>query len=81
MALDEIRKYQKSTELLIRRRPFERLVREIAQDYKADLKFRTAAIAAMQEVTEAYLTGLLEYARLCAIHSKRISLYPKGTCI
>lgn len=78
MALREIRRYQKSTELLIRRRPFERLVREIAQDYKADLKFRRNAVEAIQEVTEAYLVGLLEDANLCAIHSKRCSLYPKG---
>jgi histone H3 len=81
VALREIRRYQKSTELLIRRRPFERLVREIAQDYKADLKFRRNAVEAIQEVTEAYLVGLLEDANLCAIHSKRCSLYPKDVML
>merc|ERR1712150_40357 len=38
VALREIRRYQKSTELLIRKLPFQRLVREIAQDFKTDLR-------------------------------------------
>merc|ERR1711903_413095 len=58
VALREIRKYQKSTELLIRKLPFQRLVREIAQDYKADLRFQSSAVLALQEASEAYLTGL-----------------------
>jgi len=49
VALREIRRYQKSTELLIRKLPFQRLVREIAQDYKTDLRFQSSAIAALQE--------------------------------
>lgn len=48
VALREIRRYQKSTELLIRRLPFQRLVREIAQDFKTDLRFQSAAIGALQ---------------------------------
>ncbi|PRP85685.1 histone H3.3A, isoform B [Planoprotostelium fungivorum] len=60
VALREIRKYQKSTELLIRKLPFQRLVREIAQDYKTDLRFQSSAIAALQEASEAYLVGLFE---------------------
>lgn len=48
MALREIRRYQKSTELLIRKLPFQRLVREIAQDFKTDLRFQSAAIGALQ---------------------------------
>lgn len=55
MALREIRRYQKSTELLIRKLPFQRLVREIAQDFKTDLRFQSTAILALQEASEAYL--------------------------
>jgi histone H3 len=58
VALREIRKYQKSTELLIRKLPFQRLVREIAQDFKTDLRFQSSAVAALQEAAEAYLVGL-----------------------
>jgi len=53
VALREIRKYQKSTELLIRKLPFQRLVREIAQDYKQDLRFQSSAVLALQEASEA----------------------------
>lgn len=60
VALREIRRYQKSTELLIRKLPFQRLVREIAQDFKTDLRFQSAAIGALQEAAEAYLVGLFE---------------------
>ena len=59
VALREIRRYQKSTEMLIRKLPFQHLVREIAQDFKTDLRFQSAAIMAMQEASEAYLVGLL----------------------
>lgn len=55
VALREIRRYQKSTELLIRKLPFQRLVREIAQDFKTDLRFQSTAILALQEAAEAYL--------------------------
>lgn len=57
MALREIRRYQKSTELLIRKLPFQRLVREIAQDFKTDLRFQSTAILALQEAAEAYLVS------------------------
>lgn len=57
MALREIRRYQKSTELLIRKLPFQRLVREIAQDFKTDLRFQSTAILALQEASEAYLVS------------------------
>jgi len=59
VALREIRRYQKSTELLIRKLPFQRLVREIAQDFKTDLRFQGSAVLALQEAAEAYLVGLL----------------------
>ena len=76
VALREIRKYQKSTELLIRKLPFQRLVREIAQDFKTDLRFQSSAILA-QEASEAYLVGLFEDTNLCAIHAKRVTIMPK----
>lgn len=73
----EIRKYQKSTELLIRKLPFQRLVREIAQDFKTDLRFQSHAVLALQEAAEAYLVGLFEDTNLCAIHAKRVTIMPK----
>ena len=75
--LREIRKYQKSTELLIRKLPFQRLVREIAQDFKTDLRFQSTAILALQEAAEAYLVGLFEDTNLCAIHAKRVTIMPR----
>ncbi|KAF7028742.1 LOW QUALITY PROTEIN: hypothetical protein CFC21_040610 [Triticum aestivum] len=77
VALGEIRKYQKSTELLIRKLPFQRLVREIAQDFKTDLRFQSSAVSALQEAAEAYLVGLFEDTNLCAIHAKRVTIMPK----
>ena len=75
VALREIRRYQKSTELLIRKLPFQRLVREIAQDFKSDLRFQSSAIGALQESVEAYLVSLFEDTNLCAIHAKVNTLF------
>jgi histone H3 len=77
VALREIRKYQKSTELLIRKLPFQRLVREISQEFKTDLRFQSSAILALQEATEAFMVGLFEDTNLCAIHAKRVTIMPK----
>ena len=77
VALREIRKYQKSTELLIRKLPFQRLVREIAQDFKSDLRFQGSAVLALQEASESYLVGLFEDTNLCAIHARRVTIMPK----
>ena len=77
LALKEIRKYQRSTELMIRKLPFQRLVREIAQDFKPDLRFQSAAIGALQEASEAYLVRLMEDTNLCAIHARRVTIMPK----
>lgn len=102
VALREIRRYQKSTELLIRKLPFQRLVsslpanlspllslreanadsssfcasqvREIAQDFKSDLRFQSSAIGALQESVESYLVSLFEDTNLCAIHAKRVTI-------
>ena len=77
VALREIRRYQKSTELVIRRMPFQRLVREVAQDVKSDLRFQSSALEALQECSEAYLVGLFEDTNLCAIHAKRVTILPR----
>ena len=77
VALREIRKYQKSTELLIRKLPFQRLIREVAEKFKQDLRFNSHAIMALQEAAEAYLVGLFEDTNLCAIHAKRVTIFPK----
>ncbi len=77
VALREIRRYQKTTDLLIKKAPFQRLVREVAQDYKADLRFQSSAVMALQEASEAYLVGLFEDTNLCAIHARRVTIMPK----
>ena len=64
-------------EILIRKLPFQRLVREIAQDFKTDLLFQSSAVMTLQEASEAYLVGLLEHTNLCAIHAKRVTIMPK----
>nr|ACH46259.1 putative H3 histone family 3B variant 1 [Taeniopygia guttata] len=83
VALREIRRYQKSTELLIRKLPFQRLVREIAQDFKTDLRFQSAAIGALQEASEAYLVGLFEDTNLvchpCQESHHHAQRYPVGS--
>jgi histone H3 len=77
VALREIRRYQKSTDLLIRKLPFQRLVREIAETAVQGIRFQSTAILALQEASEAFLTGLFEDTNLCAIHAKRITIMPK----
>lgn len=77
VALREIRKYQKSTDLLIRKLPFQRLIREIAYDFKTDVRFQSCALLALQEAAEAYLVSLFEDTNLCAIHAKRVTITPK----
>ena len=73
----EIRWNQKPTELLIRKLPSQCLVREIAQVFKTELRFQSAAVGALQEASEAYLVGLLEDSNLCALHAKRVTIMPK----
>ena len=84
VALKEIRRYQKSTELLIRKLPFQRLVREISADSEVitsplcgKVRFQSLAVKALQEASEAYLIGLFEDTNLCAIHAKRVTIMPK----
>lgn len=77
VAVREIRKYRRSTDLLIQKLPFQRLVREITHDIvKKEVRFQTAALAALQEAAEAYLVGLFEDTNLCAAHAKRVTIMP-----
>jgi histone H3 len=81
VALRQIRRYQKSTDLLIKKLPFQRLVREISLDFSRHLneplRFQSSALAALQEAAEAYLVSLFEDTNLCAIHAKRVTIMPK----
>eukprot|EP00741_Cyanophora_paradoxa_P021651 tig00000241_g20897.t1 len=77
VALREIRKYQKTTNLLIRKLPFARLVKQVSTSFATGLRWQEHAIAAIQEAAENYLVHLFEDANLCAIHAKRVTIMPK----
>ena len=77
VSLREIRKYQKSTELLLRKVPFMRLVREIAQDFKSELRFTAHAVKYLQTECEAFVVWRFENTNKCAIHAKRVTIMPK----
>ena len=77
VALREIRRYQKSTELLIHKLLFQCLVCVILQGYGVGYRVTPAMMMALQEAAEAYLVQLLEDSNLCAIHAKRITIQPK----
>lgn len=77
VALRQIRMYQKSTKMLIRKLPFQRLVREVTQEFRTDLRFQGSAMLAMQEAAEAYIVGVMEDTLQCAIHAKRVTIMPK----
>ena len=77
VALKEIRRYQNSTDLLIRKLPFQRFVRNIAQQYKADARFQAPALACLHEAVESFLSGVFEDANLCAVHSRRVTVLPR----
>ena len=81
VALREIRRYQKSTELLLRKLPFQRIVREIAGEHQSDLRFQASAIQALQEATEAYMVSLFEDTNMAAIHAKRVTIMPKDLAL
>ncbi|KAI0225844.1 histone H3-like centromeric protein CSE4 [Lamellibrachia satsuma] len=79
-ALMEIRKYQKSTNLLLRKLPFARVVKEVADGlvgHHVGFRWQSMAIMALQEAAEAYLIHLFEDSNLCAIHAKRVTIMPK----
>ena len=82
VALREIRRFQKSTDLLIRKAPFQRLVRQMVQNdlslnVRSDLRFQSTAMLALQEAAEAYLINVFEWTNLAAIHAKRVTIMPK----
>jgi histone H3 len=77
VALRKIRRYQKSTDLLICKLTFQRLVRDIAQSFKIRgevLRFQSTAVLALQEASEAFLVGVFEDTNLCAIHAKCVTI-------
>ncbi|XP_053181880.1 uncharacterized protein LOC128365243 [Scomber japonicus] len=77
-ALKEIRKYQKSTELLLRKGRFARLVREVCQSITHEtLRWHMYALMALQEVSKTFLIRLFANANLCAIHAKRVTIFPR----
>ena len=76
-ALREIRQYQSSTSLLLRRLPFARLVREIQLGMtRQPYRWQGSAILALQEASEAHLVTIFEEANLCALHAKRVTIKP-----
>lgn len=77
VALRQIRKYQKSVNLLIPRRSLARLIREITQDLNVGIRYQATAIDAIREAAEAYLVGVFDDANTCAIHAKRVTIFPK----
>lgn len=77
VAVREIRQFQKSTNLLIQKAPFQRLVREVSGAQKEGLKFQGSAILALQEATEAYVVSLLADTNLACIHARRVTIQPK----
>ncbi|XP_055993097.1 uncharacterized protein LOC130044395 [Sorex fumeus] len=77
MMLLEIRRYRKSTELLICKLPFQQLVREIAQEFKTNLRSQSLAVMERQEACKAYLVGFFEDTNLCTIHAKPVTIMPK----
>lgn len=74
VAMREIFRYQKSTDLLIRKLPFQRLVRQIAHEFKNDLRFQGSAILALQEAAEAFLVSLFEDTNLLCLHANRVTI-------
>lgn len=84
-AIKEIKQYQRSTDLLIRKLPFSRLVREICLTSFTrpghELRWSASAVLALQEAAEAYLVGLFEDANYCALHAKRVTIMPKDMAL
>ncbi|KAH8879382.1 histone-fold-containing protein [Thozetella sp. PMI_491] len=80
LALKEIRRYQANTDLLMRKLPFARVVREIAMTMRPqdeEMRWQSQAILALQEAAEAFLVHLFEDTNLCAIHAKRVTIMQK----
>ena len=76
-ALQQIRHFQKTVCNLIQKKPFARIVREVAMEIKTDIRFQSTAVYCLQEAAEAYMVGLFEDTNLCAIHANRVTIFPK----
>lgn len=81
VALREIRKYQKGSDLLLKKLPFQRLIREVAQEYKSDIRFQADALRALQEAAEAYIVDIFGDVNLCAIHAQRTTIMPRDLAL
>ena len=77
VALRDIRRYQRSTKLLIPKYAFQQLVREVTQEHFAGIRFQHSSLEALQEASEAYLVRLFEDTNLCALHAKRVTIMPR----
>ena len=77
VALREICKLQKTTDLLIGKAPFQRVAREIAHEHKTDVRFQQGAIEALQHTTEAFFIELFEEAQAAALHAVRVTIMAK----
>jgi histone H3 len=77
VALRQIRKMQKSVDLIIPKAPFQRLVREITQEEKEDMRFQRSALEALHEAAEAFLVEVLQSTNESAIHAKRVTVLGK----
>lgn len=77
VALREVKRAQRGTELLVQKAPFSRLVREIAESHKAGLRFQASAVAAIQEATESFVISLLSDSNLVALHANRVTAMPR----
>ena len=74
--LEEIRRYQRTTNLLIPKLAFQRIIRQIVQTFKTDIRFQCAALTALQEASESFLVGLFEDINLCSMHAHRVTIRP-----
>ena len=86
LALRGICRYQQSTKSLIRRTPFNKLIKEISQEYRiclegpgtpsVQVRFQSTALAALQEAIENFVGGLFEDVNVLAVHAKRVTVMP-----
>ena len=83
----EIRRYQQSTECLIKKTSFHKLIREISQEYRVcpdvpgtpsvQVHFQSTAIVALQEAVENFIVGLFKDVNLLAVHANRVTVMPR----
>jgi histone H3 len=78
VALREIQKFQKKSDLLIRKAPFQCLIRKIALKFgKSDLRMQSTAILALQEAAEYFMVDVFSDTNLCVMHGKRVTIMKK----